>query len=233
MVSQELPKEPISNVLHQCAVSDMNDSRSRSRGVCYDFHWNGVDCPLVRPHSLPSSFQPHASQSCRSMEPFSVGCKEDDFHGFSSVQNHGLSLSLGPELELNNVRPYNYNQSHIQQNAMRNKSVIGVVYEPPCSRAEHSRDDGMVCDGDVDGNIYDSRYSNSMALVISVLQKSPYLKAAQQLLDEVVCVSNSFPKPSSEKNARRKNWIKGNLHTAREEQDVNRMNKLLTLQEEV
>ncbi|XP_020580092.1 BEL1-like homeodomain protein 11 [Phalaenopsis equestris] len=234
MVSQELPKESISSVLQQCPISNMNECRSRSGGLCYCSHCNCVNRPLVRPHSLPASFQPHGLQSCRSMEPFSGRLKEDDLPVFGRVHNHGLSLSLGPELEPNNVRPYNYNQEHV----MRNKSVIGVICEPPpCSCAKYSRDEGMVCDQDVDSNNYTLSCLNSAAPFIDGLQKSPYLKAARELLDEVVCVSNkSVVEPSSEKNAQRKNQIKGNSHNAQlswEEEEMSRINKLLALQEEL
>ncbi|KAI0498063.1 hypothetical protein KFK09_021304 [Dendrobium nobile] len=237
MVPQELPKEPI-------GVSEMNDRQSHPGGICFCSHWNSVDRGLVRPHSLPSSFQPQDTQIRRSVEPFSVRCKEDDFPSFGHIQGHGLSLSLGPELELelepNNVRPYDYNQAQMVENVMRNKSLIELMSEPSCSCAERLSDDGIICDQDVDGSIYNSRCSNTkfdnMAPVMSVLQKSPYLKAAQQLLDEAVCVSNFVPEPSSEKDAHRKNQIKENTHTvllSREEQEVNRLNKLFTLQEEL
>lgn len=230
MVSQDLSKESVSSVLHQCTVSDMDACLSHSHELHYCSHWDGIDCALIRPHNLPPNLQPVSVPIDRSIERVSARFKDDGFTGFDHIHGHGLSLSLGPELEPNSIGP---------ENVVRNKAVIdGVIYEPSCSCGKHPRADCTICDGDVACSSYNFGYSNSKFhdIIINAIQKSPFLRAAQQLLDEVVCVSNSVLEPASYKNMPRKSQIKGSmytLHSSKEKREMDRMTKLFALQEEL
>ncbi|KAK8962018.1 BEL1-like homeodomain protein 11 [Platanthera guangdongensis] len=235
MIMQDLSEEQLSGV-RQSAISDMDVCPSHSGGLSYCSHWDGVDRAFIRPHNLPYCFQPVGAPVDRFIDPVSMRHKEDGFAGFGHLPGHGLSLRLGPELEPNNSRPYNCNQAHILENVARNKTVYGGVISRSCGK--HPRDDCMICDGDIVSSSYTFGFSNTKFhdLIIDVLQKSPYLKEAQQLLNEVVCVSNSALEPSSCKNVLRKNPIKGNMwatNSSKEKHEMCRMARLVTLQEEL
>lgn len=235
MISQDLSEEPVSGVLHQSAISDMDACPSHSCGLSYCSHWDGVDHGFIRPHNLPHCFQPVGAPVDRSTNPVSMSHKEDGFACFGHVPGHGLSLRLGPELEPNNSRPYNCNEAHILENIARSKIVYGGLNS--CSCGKHLRDNRMICDGDIANSSYTFGYSAKFHdIIINVLQKSSYLKEAQELLNEVVCVSNSVREPSSYKNVRRNNPINGKMwtvHSSKESQEMRRMARLVALQKEL
>lgn len=92
---------------------------------------------------------------------------------------HGLSLTLGSELPAH-------------ANAVN---------------SSYSSNGNVVCDGEINSRVYNalnpsSQNFNSMATILSALRRSPYMKPAQQLLDEVVCVSNAV-EPGSDEHLRR------------------------------
>ncbi|KAG0496069.1 hypothetical protein HPP92_000760 [Vanilla planifolia] len=112
--------------------------------------------------------------------------------------------------------------------------------ESSCSCAEHMREGCLTRKDDISGCSHASRCSYSklhdVSLLINILQNSPYLEPARQLLDEVVCVSDYFKLSLSGKSDGF-NHCKENsqtVHLLMEKQfgDI-RLTKLTALREEV
>ncbi|KAI0511301.1 hypothetical protein KFK09_011926 [Dendrobium nobile] len=129
--------------------------------------------------------------------------KQEGFLGLVHGHGNSLSLSLGSHME--SMNSYNYKKTHTLSNDISSNSLVheDVMVESSSSCAEHAKHECMTCDGDAassgcgsrssDANYYDS------ISIVSFVQNSRYLKPAQLLLDEVVCVNkNSDIELSSE-----------------------------------
>lgn len=134
---------------------------------------SGMDACPVRPEDFAygMQFQPSSVPLCFEDAEMVTRClmdrearEENARHGF----NHGLSLTLGSRL------PAEVREERRGEDVM-------------CS--SYSGNEYAVREGSVSHP--SSHTYRGAGSVVSVLQNSPYLKPAQQLLDEVVCVSNA------------------------------------------
>ncbi|KAK8919193.1 BEL1-like homeodomain protein 3 [Platanthera zijinensis] len=176
----------------------------------------------------------------------------------SFAHEHGQALSLS----LDSLSSYNYKKQHALANTVSSSSVVDGDFmgDSSCSCAEHARHECVKCGGDGASSGYGSRSSNgnscAMISIINSVQSSRYLKPAQQLLDEVVCVSKNMENEllsddrmqgfdamdmlsggRSQFLVEEMNWLKGNerfVHLRKENPGVEiRMTKLFALLEEL
>ncbi|KAJ8763425.1 hypothetical protein K2173_002308 [Erythroxylum novogranatense] len=139
----------------------------------------------------------------------SMGCPSSILHGGQNLQGQGLSLSLGtqvssriqmPSIPYRNLNPNQGFASFLSPNI----SVMGESDDRNgSSRDELSRNAEYLPPGFPGGNQDLTKGDLSpygMTSVARTVPHSRYLKAAQQLLDEVVNVRKALKQPDKEKN---------------------------------
>lgn len=128
-------------------------------------------------------------------------------HGGQNLQGQGLSLSLGTQIpsgmQMPNM-PYRNPNSGFASFLSPTSSISGEGGRNGSSRDEQSRNAGYLPPGFPGGN-QDNKGDLSpygMSSVARAIPNSKYLKAAQQLLDEVVNVRKALKQPDAEKSQR-------------------------------
>jgi len=159
--------------------------------------------------------------------------KENPHLGVSHGTGHGLALTLGSRL------PTEFQKDRHHANA---------------GNSSYSSNDNMICESEINSGVYNtsnpSRQTlHGMASILTALKNSPYMKPAQQLLDEAVCVSNAVESGSDEQ-VRRSVRIaiadgrsphagesmtrhEGNQHPSDEKHAVHIISKLVALLDQV
>ncbi|KAK4836005.1 hypothetical protein QYF36_017321 [Acer negundo] len=126
-------------------------------------------------------------------------------HGGQNLQGQGLSLSLGTQIPSGIQMPtisYRNPNSGFTSFLSSNSSISGEGGRNGSSRDEQSRNAEYLPPGFSGGN-QDNKGDLSpygMSSVARAIPNSKYLKAAQQLLDEVVNVRKALKQPDSEKS---------------------------------
>ncbi|XP_008794022.1 BEL1-like homeodomain protein 11 [Phoenix dactylifera] len=219
MVSQEFANRSASSVLRRCITSDMDDHH---RIHCGDLgsalYCDGKDQNDLIQLSMPSDFQSPGEQffgltdmlhNQRSEDSelgrrHLVNCqaeKRNNFHGFMYGCQNRLSLTLGSHPFSDVLSPNQYKQT--QLNSMSSNYTLAredsAEFHP--QSAKHARDDYMFCECEkTSSGDNTSNPADCMSCLTTAFQNSPYLKPAQELLDEVVCVSNAVEQSSNKQS---------------------------------
>lgn len=146
--------------------------------------------------------------------------KGNSFHGFIYGHQNRLSLTLGSRPISDVSSPNQYKQT--QANCMSSNYTIDRENSADfhSQGAKHARDDYMFCECEkTSGNAPNP--ADCMSCLTTAFQNSPYLKPAQDLLNEVVCVSNAVELSSNKQlrkhmSAGMTDWISGRPFQARE-----------------
>lgn len=173
MVSENYSKEPAPTFRHQGLISSMNPSPVHSEHL-----GNGLQ---FQQYSVPPCVNSLGEQIYRpevtNMSSLINGevQKGNSHLGVSCGNGHGLSLTLGSRLS-----------TEFQMDGAAN-----------AMNSNYSRSDSMTCESESNSRVHDAPNScnptfSGMLSALFVLQRSPYRKPAQQLLDEIVCLSNAI-----------------------------------------
>ncbi|KAG1347464.1 BEL1-like homeodomain protein 11 [Cocos nucifera] len=172
------------------------------------FYCDGKDQNDLIQLSVPSDFQSPGEQFFRLTDMLHGQRSEDSelgrrhlmncqaekgnsFHGFIYGHQNRLSLTLGSRSISDVLCPNQYKQTHA--NGMSSNYTIArensAEFHP--QSAKHARDDYMFCECEKSSSGNTSNPADCMSCLTNAFQNSPYLKPAQELLTEVVCISNT------------------------------------------
>lgn len=207
MVSQDSSsKASTSSVMHQYAFSDMVEDQTGFEDHGRTFNWDGQSNNVLpsiqslgericRSMDLVRAVGPEDSQMFRQRHMINLQSGKDP--DFSSALGKGLSLSIGSHLQSDMLVPsFNYRETEPIVNQ------VGPSYltsrEAPRLQLKQIRGDCSFCgDGTMDNTYASSSFShnhfssasssNEVAASLTI-RNSRYLKPAQSLLEEVVCV---------------------------------------------
>ena len=162
----------------------MDTSTVHSEDLAYGLHF--------QPNSVPLYFNPYGEQICRPGDSGRVvsslinreARKENSHLGVSYGNGHGLALTLG---------------SHLPTEFQKDRHHVNAA------------NSNMICESEINTGVYNTSNPSSQTLhgmesILTALKHSPYMKPAQRLLDEVVCVSNAA-EADSDKQVRRSGRI--------------------------
>ncbi|EOX97922.1 hypothetical protein QUC31_015435 [Theobroma cacao] len=148
-------------------------------------------------------------------------------HGGQSLQGQGLSLSLGTQIPSGiqmPSMPYRNPNSGFASFLSPNQSLTGEGgSRNSSSRDEQSRNAEYLAPGFSGGNQDSNKGDMSaygMSSIARTIPNSKYLKAAQQLLDEVVNVRKALKQPDGEKNQSSQDRMKSSTDDDRGSKNV-------------
>ncbi|KAJ4716639.1 BEL1-like homeodomain protein 6, partial [Melia azedarach] len=143
-----------------------------------------------------------------------MGGSTSMLHGGQNLQGQGLSLSLGTQIPSGIQMPsisYRNPNSGFASFLNSNSSIVGDGGRNGSSRDEQSRNAEYLLPG-ISGGNQDGKGDLSpygMSSIARTIPSSKYLKAAQQLLDEVVNVRKALKQADGEKSqSTHEQWMK-------------------------